>query len=590
MTDTKKPKKIRVRIVHISQYLKHPQTGEALLDMNEYTKALNSLPSTAKFAHIVHDKDVYTEDDIYNYKNHENSSDIADKLHQEKADHVHTVISYANPVYLESVAKKFKVPTQYIDIPKGANAFIECVEYLTHEKDSEQEKGKHRYSDDEVIANFDFRTEVDAYNARKDKKTGTVRNEKDQMLHEIRHEGLTLRRASEKYGVLYSKNESVAKTCRKEYVSQIPLPQSRTNYYICGAGSTGKGVMSEAIAMSLYPGLDEEEVFFHAGSKGVCFDGYDGQPVIIWDDYRAVELITALGGRSEVFQVFDTAPKKISKSVKYSSVGVSNAVNIVNSVEDFSQFLDGLAGEFTDRHGRYHEGEDKTQSYRRFPFIIPINKEYFDILVNKGYAYDSEDKSSYLKYTQVGRVRANLRKLIEHHSDSESKRLMHERVTKDIILANEEIKARMSAKTTMPLDLDSEIESIRINERDFFDYPAKYRVDGESAFRISDACAYRLGFYYILDGVYKLCYIDKKEIMTRLVQAEMDTTDLLDGPVLSAEEVRYDYEKNSKQVLIETAYSDSVAGYIDAELYADYYHKRNIITRYVKNDDLLESR
>lgn len=48
----------------------------------------------------------------------------------------------------------------YIEFPKGRDAFGDCCEYLTHENERQQEKGKYLYSDEEVKANFDFRALV----------------------------------------------------------------------------------------------------------------------------------------------------------------------------------------------------------------------------------------------------------------------------------------------------------------------------------------------------------------------------------------------------------------------------------------------
>lgn len=97
------------------------------------------------------------------------------------------------------------------------------------------------------------------------------------------------------------------------------------------------------------------------GAEGVSFDGYDGQPVIIWNDCRAGELIKTLGGRGNVFNVFDTHPSKGKQNIKYGSVNLVNRVNIVNSVQSYTEFLDGLAGEYTDRDGKQIVAEDKTR-------------------------------------------------------------------------------------------------------------------------------------------------------------------------------------------------------------------------------------
>ena len=140
-----------------------------------------------------------------------------------------------------------------------------------------------------------------------------------------------------------------------KYISErAPMPKTRLNYYISGTGGIGKGLICRAIARSLYPSLkDDDDIFFEVGAQGVPFEGYDGQPVIIWNDRRAYDLLQELNGRGNVFNVFDTHPARGKQNIKYASVNLINEVNIVNSVQDYSEFLDGLAGEY--RQGREHQ-------------------------------------------------------------------------------------------------------------------------------------------------------------------------------------------------------------------------------------------
>lgn len=66
-------------------------------------------------------------------------------------------------------------------------------------------------------------------------------------------------------------------------------------------------------------------------------------------------------------------------------------MNIINSVQDCNDFLDRLAGEYTDKQGNKQEAEDKAQSYRRFPLTITINDNSYDLKVNKGYKDNTKD-------------------------------------------------------------------------------------------------------------------------------------------------------------------------------------------------------
>ncbi len=152
----------------------------------------------------------------------------------------------------------------------------------------------------------------------------------------------------------------------------------------------------------MYPDVEnDDDIFFEVGAKNVPFEGYDGQPVIIWNDRRSYDLLDELGSRGNVFDVFDTHPRRGKQNVKYGSISLVNTYNIVNSVEDYTTFLDGLAGEYTDRSGTLHRVEDKAQSRRRFPFIIPLHESDFDILMNKGFYEGTREYEQYIEYRNI---------------------------------------------------------------------------------------------------------------------------------------------------------------------------------------------
>jgi len=224
----------------------------------------------------------------------------------------------------------------------------------------------------------------------------------------------------------------------------IQQPNTRINYYVCGSGGLGKGLMSKAIARSLFPHLlDDDDIFFPVGSNNATFEGYDGQPVIIWNDCRAIDLLQKLGGRGNVFDVFDTHPSSTGRqNVKYSSVKLCNTVNIVNSVEDYSSFLNGLAGEYTARDGAKIIAEDKGQSYRRFPMIIPLHQEDFDLLLNKGFLEDTNDFSEYISYKNI---RGNLQKIAVMCSGNEKlAREIESRTIKTITDKHQEVLEKIN--------------------------------------------------------------------------------------------------------------------------------------------------
>lgn len=385
---------MKARIFNVMQYVKHPETGEELLNEDKIIETIKR-KGVKQYAYILHDKDVYSEADEEADPNH--------KQGEVKPPHWHIVLQCGYAMEIGVVAKWLGIAENYVDIPKGngAGKFLDCVEYLTHESARQQELGKHRYEDNEVRTNFEFRARLDKRNENK-AIYGKDLDEKEQLRFDVLYNGKTLRQCIAQDRLLYMDDFEKLQKLRLQYIAHQKPPKTRINYYICGKGGVGKGLISRALARSMYPQYeDDEDIFFEVGAKGAPFEGYDGQPVVIWNDRRAIDLLTELNGRGNVFNVFDTHPTKQRQNVKFSSICLCNTVNIVNSVQDYIEFLEGLAGGYTDRNGEEHNAEDKGQSYRRFPFIIPLHKEDFDLLLNKGFVEETENYEEYIEHKRL---------------------------------------------------------------------------------------------------------------------------------------------------------------------------------------------
>lgn len=398
-----KYKKIRKRIFNISQYLKHPETDEILITEEKIKLALENF-GECKYAYILHDKDL-KEDGT------------------EKPPHFHIVIQFKNPVSLFVVAKRFDILPNYIEFPKGRDAFGDCCEYLTHENERQQEKGKYLYADEEIKANFDFRTLInETVEKRFNAELRGEMTEKTYYFNRVRNGEITLSDVMSEDINFYFEHERELKYFRNVYLQEVAeMPAVRLNFYVYGQGGAGKDVMSRALARSLFPEeKDDNKIFYVVGNDNVLFDGYDGQPVLIWSDFRAEELLRTFGyKRGIIFKIFDTHPVKFNLNVKYGKISLINKYNIVNSVQDYRSFLDGLSGEYVDREERMHRAEDKKQSYRRFPVIFPIRTDDFDVLINKGFL----GEGSYEEYNEICGIIGNL-KGIEQLQDKDRKRKM----------------------------------------------------------------------------------------------------------------------------------------------------------------------
>lgn len=388
------------RIFNIMQYVCHPESGEPLLNEEKIKDAL-AHRTIKRWAYILHDGDVYSALDEEHNPEH-----IKGEL---KPPHWHIVIEMgSNQVEVGVIARWLGIADNFVDVAKGHGAFLDCCEYLTHEDEKQQGLGKRLYPDEKVSANFDFRKELTERAERK-AKYGRDLDEKERMCYDVLYNGKSLRECREADPITYMAIVERLTKLRMRYIETLPPPTTRINFYIAGDGGLGKGLMSRGIARSLFPQYtNDEEIFFEVGAKGAAFEGYDGQPVIIWNDRRAIDLLIELNGRGNVFNVFDTHPTRQRQNIKYGSVNLCNSVNIVNSVEGHMEFLNALAGEYKDRDGVLQKVEDKGQSYRRFPFIIPLHEEDYDLLLNKGFV---ENTSNFTEYLEYFHIRGNMAKI-----------------------------------------------------------------------------------------------------------------------------------------------------------------------------------
>lgn len=383
-------KELKSRIFNCLQYEKNPKTG-ADLHFSE-ANILNCVKhkSITRYAYIKHDRDVITEWDIENGKGAYSEQDLG----KDKGDHWHIVIECAKGLMpVSTIARWLGIPENMVEIPKGRGAFIDCVEYLRHSDIRQELKGKYEYDKSEVKANFDWETEVTELVLRKTKYEKPL-SQADFLKNEVLYNGMRLKNVIDTYPTIYQKEMTVFDRLRMKYiVERAPLPSSRVNFYIEGKSGYGKDTMARSIARGLFPDLvgDDDDIFFEIGGNKVTFDGYDGQPVIIWSEFRADTFVKALGGYEEVLGAIDIIPKNNRHHKKFGAVKLINSVNIVTSTEPYLNFLKGLIPE---------NDPDPSQANRRFPIIIPIRMSDFDILINSGYL-DADAYSDYTAFQNV---------------------------------------------------------------------------------------------------------------------------------------------------------------------------------------------
>ena len=413
MPETAKTSNISGRTFNICTDLVHPETNEIIITLDDIEETCRKHATIKTWAYCFHDKDRYNENDEKNNPQH-----TAGTL---KPAHVHIVISTApKPVDVETIAKWFGIPSNFIELPKGKGKFAECVMYLTHESEKEQSLGKYRYPDSDVKTNLpSYREFVDNLKLKKKICKNADASDIDLILHKVCYDGMTINEVIKKYPEIYVKHMDKIKKCRIEFLSRIKeMPKVRINIYITGRGGLGKGIASEALARALIdPDGEKEdsEIFFYTGSSNTTFEGYDGQPVIIWDDSRSSLLHKKFEDRGEIFKVFDPFPKNITQNIKYGSIRLTNEINIINSVQGWKEFLDNISGEYTDKNGEFHKSEDKGQSYRRFPLIIQLDENGYTLRVNKGVLNGTNE---YEAWEVIENIEGNFQEIAKRFGDN----------------------------------------------------------------------------------------------------------------------------------------------------------------------------
>lgn len=449
----------------ITQYEYNPKTGEDL-NFNESTicRALDIRgDSLNAWAYIRHDKDVYNQDD-----------DIPEgkEIGDVRPPHWHVMLSFKNVVEIGGIARDFGVSENYIERWQGKGAFLDGIQYLTHEHPRQfQDLGKHKYERSEVRfeseekANFYW----DMLDTRTEKRLYTLPEKEaiDRTLRKLSEGEWDLDEARENDKLLYAKQENLFKRARRSYLANKPIPTVRSNYYITGNGGVGKSVSAKAMARSLFPGLKDEKIFFTVGDGRVAFDRYDGQPVIIWDDWRAKDLLSKFD-RGTVWKIFAINPENISIGVKYGEISLTNTVNIITSVQKFEDFMEELAGEYIDSNRTRHKKEDKTQGYRRFPVFIEVTKKTLEIYISQ-----SLTDGEYKDYERAISIEASM---VEYARNNTKDNL--DQIAKPLIKLHKKVEDKNGA------DLKREPEKIDVKVRmadkykDFFDSEDDV-IDGE---------------------------------------------------------------------------------------------------------------
>lgn len=448
--EEKKKKRVQGRSFIISLRNDKNDIGEIIENIEEeYEKGI-----IRDYAYITHDKDVYSEGDEKRQKEelgkkYDDVRNVSEATKEEyikqnstivkgceKPVHTHFVIKFKTPRTVKAAGASIGIPVENHNYIRFCKNFKASYEYLTHKNQPE----KYQYSKEEVNTSVKNESTVDM-----DRQSDIV----DYYIYQIAEKGMSLKICEEQAGgVVFTRNMKMFKDARSVYLGKMKPPDARLNYYIEGKGGIGKDICSRAFARALYPELEEEECYYCVGENGVQFQKYDGQPVIIWSDARAGSLIGQFG-RGQLLKVLDTHPTRAEVNIKYGSTVLVNTINIFNGTETYEEFLNGLAGEYTDKFGNEMKAEDKTQTYRRFPMIIKVEEESIKLLMNKGFMKGTREYLEYIKYCNIS---GSMRKAMQQLEEERATRVI-ENMTKPMIELHEKVTEKAS-KQEVEIDED----------------------------------------------------------------------------------------------------------------------------------------
>ena len=243
----------------------------------------------------------------------------------------------------------------------GKDVFIESI-YDTLNGKYGKEFALMYYEKSKIVSNFDWIGEIAKYEKRRLKKTDVNNlSELESMKFDVLYKGKTLRECQRENEELYLENEIVLQELRKSYL-QDNGANKRVNYFIYGKQGISPLLYSKILARSLYPDFEEKELIFYTNSyntreKDFGLKGYDGQPVIIYNNLEKLEFMDLFRAETGFLTSFRTTG--------VFNIYIQNEVNIVLSDMPFEEY--------------FKDVYDKRALYEAFPLtnIIKVDDEEF---------------------------------------------------------------------------------------------------------------------------------------------------------------------------------------------------------------------
>ena len=252
--------------------------------------------------------------------------------------HYHIYLNFGtSSVDTALVASWFQIPENFINKVKGRKT--DMLLYLTHGNDSQ--KNKYQYSPKEVVANFDFETEIT--------NASIIGDFKNFSYAEMLQYANTLP-ISEKIKAL----TQLEKLYKLECHCQALNPHRDIQVmFISGKSGTGKTYYAKKLLESM------KYDYCISSSSNDIFQDYKGQRAIILDDLRDTDIEFA-----ELLKMLDNNTQSSVYSRFQNKVFVGKMIVITSSVPL----------QFWYREMRYNRREDLIQLYRRIGSAVVVTE------------------------------------------------------------------------------------------------------------------------------------------------------------------------------------------------------------------------
>lgn len=395
----------RARVHHLTIYMKD-RDGELFMTSDQLKKCLADHDHYETYACILHDRDVYDAEAVYEHseKNRKTyierlrvlsdakgieEDETTESGYKEDADlmakakeyadeqfppiergqvkpaHWHVVLSFTQARGADEIARWFKglngktLEPNWNEVKTGRGAVESAWLYLIHKNHPK----KFQYSASDVFASFDYSTDIQKQIelAEKHERYHVSSDLIDDVVEEVL-QGLSLNDAKKKIaGSVYIKKKKIFEDARRDYVmNRMPMPLMRQVYYVDsegldedhGKGNLGKSACSKALAKQLAREFgadmsksvtDLQEYIFTAGDAKVFLQDYDGQPILLIDEINATDFKRACKGVNGVKALLSPYPERKSLDKKHGSVVCAAKYIIMNGIQSFEAFKRDLA-------------------------------------------------------------------------------------------------------------------------------------------------------------------------------------------------------------------------------------------------------